>query len=494
MFGSGTPRKLLACRRRHRRFRPVLTPTFDPLEDRKLLSVAIQSPLCAKKGGTIPGTGGSYVAGLPFTQPTDLYSQNGVLSITLTVSQKVVNVSGRRVQALVYDGSYTPPTLHVKPGDQLDILLVNDLNEATNLHLHGMHVSPSGNSDNIFITVQPHTSFQYVYNIPMDQPVGMDWYHPHVMGTSEEQVFGGMAGAIIVEGETKLLPADLQGIKEYTFDIKDLQVKPNGAIVSKNINSNAPTTRTINGLVQPKLDIAPGETQLWHLANMSADIWYDLKITGNQFTVIGEDGNPVWNVTQQSSLVMPPGQRFSVLVQGHAGISQLLTKAYSTGPAGDQYPTKVLATLVSRGPAQTPAALPTGGLVPASNLANATIEAYRTFVFTENAKKNQYLINGVSFDPNVINVRVPLGSTEQWTLINDTQEEHPFHIHVNPFEVMSINGVPYHANSLQDVVALPVGGTVVIRQTFADFTGTFVFHCHILAHEDMGMMQSVQVY
>ena len=495
MFSWSTQGSQLVWRRRQRRFRPGLAPILDPLEERKLLSALVVSTNCAKQPAKIPGTGGSYVAGLPFKQPTEYFSQNGVLSITLTVQQKVVNVSGRRVQALVYNGSYNAPTLHVKPGDQLKITLVNDLNEMTNLHTHGLHVSPSGNSDNVFVMVEPHTSFNYVYNIPANQPVGTFWYHPHVHGMTEEQVFGGLAGAIIVDGEQNLLPPALQGIKEYTFDIKDLQVKPNGAIVSSHIDSNAPTTRTINGLVQPRLNIAPGETQLWHLANMSADIWYNLSLTGHQFTVIGEDGNPVWNVTQQSTLLMPPGQRFDVLVQGGpAGVSQLWTKAYKTGPSGDNYPSKLLATIVSRGPAQSPLPMPTGALVPASNLGNAKIDAYRTFVLSENTATDQFFINGTQFNPNVVNVRVPLGSTEEWTLVNDTQEAHPFHIHVNPFEVMSVNGVPYHANSLQDVVALPAGGTVVIRQTFADFTGTFVFHCHILAHEDMGMMQVIQVY
>ncbi len=87
-----------------------------------------------------------------------------------------------------------------------------------------------------------------------------------------------------------------------------------------------------------------------------------------------------------------------------------------------------------------------------------------------------------------------LDTVEEWTLINKSTEDHPFHIHVNDFQVISVNGKPFHADGLQDVVVIPKnGGRVVIRNPFDDFPGHFVFHCHILGHEDAGMMQTVDV-
>ena len=103
------------------------------------------------------------------------------------------------------------------------------------------------------------------------------------------------------------------------------------------------------------------------------------------------------------------------------------------------------------------------------------------------------LINGEAFNPNETNVAPLLGSVEEWTLRNSTDEDHPFHIHVNDFQVVKVNGRPYKANGLQDVVIIPKHGSVVIRNPFDQFTGHFVFHCHILGHEDGGMMKTVQV-
>ncbi|RLT12601.1 MAG: multicopper oxidase family protein [Planctomycetota bacterium] len=444
---------------------------------------------------TIPGTGGKFITGQPLKEPTQYFSKDGELNVTLHVQQKVVNVSGRRVFAMIYNNSFDGPTLHLKPGDTLKISLVNDLpTQVTDLHFHGLHVSPEGNSDNIFLEIPAGTTFDYVVHIPLDQVSGTYWYHSHAHPNSEGQVFNGLSGLLEIEGLKQLLPLNLQGVKEVTMALKDLQVMPNGAIPYTNINSGAPTTRTINSQVQPKVSIAPGETQLWHIANIGADIYYKLAMGGRKFTIIAEDGYPVWNVTSATTLLMPPGKRFDVLVQGPPkGVSYLVTKPYSTGPWGDQYPGVVMATIVSKGTPQTPLPMPTAGLVPKSDLSTAKIDASRTFVFSENPNTNQFYINGVQYDPNVVNVTVPLGSTEEWTIVNAAQEQHPFHIHINDYQVMSINGAPYQANSLQDTINLPYGGYVVIRQKFTQFKGKFVFHCHILGHEDNGMMQVVEV-
>ena len=103
------------------------------------------------------------------------------------------------------------------------------------------------------------------------------------------------------------------------------------------------------------------------------------------------------------------------------------------------------------------------------------------------------MIDGKQFDPNRVDQQVKLGTMEEWTIRNDTEELHPFHIHINDFQVMSINGEPYEAHSLQDTIPLPIHGEVVIRIPFRDYTGKFVYHCHILNHEDNGMMGIVEV-
>jgi suppressor of ftsI len=309
-------------------------------------------------------------------------------------------------------------------------------------------------------------------------------------GEVESQIFGGMSGVIIVDGLTEYLPAGLRGVEERTISLKDFQHK-DGAIPARNIDSNAPTTRVVNGLVHPTMTIRPGETQLWRLANIGADIWYKAALQQHRFQVIAEDANPVSRVWEAESLVLPPGKRYDVLVQaGSAGQFALETQAFNQG--GDQYPRATLATLEVAGAQVEPAALPVD-FAPFDDLSTAAVTRRRTLVFTEEDASNKFFIDGKQFDPNRIDQLVDLNGVEEWTIRNQTSELHPFHIHVNDFQVVSVNGRPFQARSWADVVPLPIKGEVVVRMRFVDFLGRYVYHCHIVAHEDLGMMAVVDV-
>jgi FtsP/CotA-like multicopper oxidase with cupredoxin domain len=274
--------------------------------------------------------------------------------------------------------------------------------------------------------------------------------------------------------------------------LKDLQVDK-GAIIRTNINSDAPTTRTVNGQVDPIIPARTNETQLLRLANIGADIWYRLRLDGAQFHVIAEDANPVAEVWTADELVLPPGKRYDVLVRWPAaGTHALETLPYSTGPDGDDYPQRRLATFKVSGDPVPDVEWPTS-MGPVSPLGTDTVYRTRDVVFSEDSKTNQFFINGKQFDPTKVTYVAKLGTTEEWRITNTSREAHPFHIHVNDFEVMSVNGKPYSARSEQDIVPLPPGGEVVIRMHFNRFLGTYVFHCHILAHEDNGMMGIIDV-
>ncbi|MFT3925096.1 MAG: multicopper oxidase domain-containing protein [Myxococcales bacterium] len=238
------------------------------------------------------GSGFAYKKGLPFSEPKEFHSENGVTSVQLLSKETAVDISDATVKGTVYNGAFVGPTLHVAPGETLRVHLQNDLKQHTNIHYHGMHVSPEGNSDNIFLMIEPGESFDYQLDIPADHDVGTFWYHSHSHMDSESQVFGGLSGVLIVDGLEQKLPEAYRGITQHVFALKDLQVK-DGTIIADNINSDAPTVRTVNGLVEPTLEIAPGETQLWRLANISADIFYDLSFATQPLVVIAEDGNPV---------------------------------------------------------------------------------------------------------------------------------------------------------------------------------------------------------
>jgi len=135
-----------------------------------------------------------------------------------------------------------------------------------------------------------------------------------------------------------------------------------------------------------------------------------------------------------------------------------------------------------------------------ATLANAPIAQYRTITLSENSAGTKMYINGKQFDMNksIFSTPAVLGSVEQWTIVNDSGEIHPFHVHTDHFQAMSVNGVPLPYNGEQDTISVPykrygVPGQVVVRIQFTDFRGIIMFHCHIAAHEDAGMMSFINV-
>jgi suppressor of ftsI len=430
--------------------------------------------------------------GRPFAEPKELRSSGGVLRATFTADDQAFDVAGASVRGKAYEGTFIGPTLHVRPGDTIAINLKNRLGETTNLHTHGFFTSPAGISDNVLRVMKPGSDNPVRIKIPPDMSPGTYWYHSHLHGKTEEQVFSGLAGVIIVDGLVGRLPPALRDIPDRVLALKDLQVKK-GAIPVDNIDSSAPTTRTVNGLVNPRIDARPGGAQLLRLANLSADIWYRLKLDGSRFNVIAEDANPVGRVWRADELILPPGKRFDVLVRWDApGTYRLRTLKFSTGPDGDSYPERTLATVDVAGEPIAPAPLPTR-MGPLPHFQTAKISRRRTLTFGENNAKGTFFINGRQFQMGYVNQYVKFDTNEEWTLRNVTRELHPFHIHVNDFQVMSIGGRKVNSPSLMDTVALPMGKSVVIRMRFRRYTGKFVYHCHILAHEDAGMMGIVDV-
>jgi FtsP/CotA-like multicopper oxidase with cupredoxin domain len=431
------------------------------------------------------------VSGKPFSEPQEIHSQGGVLTATLTAESKRIQVAGDAVLARIYNGSFTGPTLFVNPGDRLRVTLVNQLDEPTNLHFHGFHVTPVGTGDNVFREVEPGKRFTYDFVLGDDEPPGLAWYHSHMHHMTEEQVFGGLSGMIVV-GHIENLRSSLKGVPQKLFALRDIRVV-DGVVVRNGLSTN--TTRLVNSLFRPKLQIAPGQTQMWRFANVGADLFYKVALSTPsgplRFHVISEDARPVWNVWTTTSLVMPPGKRYDVLVEGPPrGTYQLRALPYHQGVM-NQNNAVPLATVTSTGAARTPRAIP-AGLVPKEDLREEhitkVVEKYFQDQFT-----GGFTINGKTFDPNRIDDRAKLGTVQKWVLYNSSPEEHPFHMHIDYFQVIQKNGAPFQANGFQDTVVIPQHGSVTILIDFEDYTGKFVYHCHILNHEDHGMMGTIVV-
>jgi len=443
----------------------------------------------------------SPLKGMNFSKPSDMYSnKQGILEVSLIIEEKQGLVGNESVTALVYNGSLMGPTLHIKPGERLVVNLVNEVDQ-TNIHFHGLHVSPTGSSDNIFRVVEPGETAKYMLDIPINHPTGTFWYHPHLHGLATTQVGGGMSGLIKIEGLEDLLPSALNNITQQTFVLKAFPWSLNGS--STNPIYKWANYFTVNGQINPVINISSGETQLWQFANIDPATFYNITLPGHTFHIIAEDGNPVWEVWDGKNLVLPAGKRFEVLVTGgENGTYPLKSLPYNrSGFSPTSEVTLATVNVQGKDGAQTTEVTPSS-LVPRHDLGDAQIQTQRTLVFNgspDNQTATRFgdvgtnQINGKVFDHNRVDYIVKLGDVEEWTLKNSDNEDHTFHIHVNDFQVMSVNGQPYNAHGLQDTVVLPQGGEVVVRIPFTDFVGKFVFHCHILPHEDTGMMGIVEV-
>jgi len=446
-----------------------------------------------------------------FSKPQDVYSKDGVLKTTISVDYKMGKVDNKSIIAMVYNGSLPGPTLHVYPGDRVEIDLINNLNESTNLHFHGLHVSPGNNSDgsasdNVLLEVDPDKTQHYTLNIPKDHPPGSDWYHSHMHRLSYGQVSAGLSGMFIVEGIERLLPEPLQNITTQTFSMRDFPFDQSYLTTHRGMhwptgisNTNTGTERNIvNGEINPVVNITSGETQLWRFANIGPENELQVALPGHTFHVIAEDGSPVWEVWENDTLFLPSGKRFDVLVTatGNGTIPLNNTFAEPYGALNHN----IIATVNIQGNQKDVEhvnnIIPTS-LISTEDLNLENITNHRVLNFSSNDVDWEYKISNKTFDVNRIDQTVKLGTVEEWKLVNldgvNTTNIHPFHIHVNDFQVISVNGKPYNARGLQDTVIIPTGGEVVIRIPFKDFVGKTVYHCHLMFHGDFGMMGIVQI-
>jgi suppressor of ftsI len=437
-----------------------------------------------------------------FPEPPARYSRNGQLDVPLTAALGRVPIDGKLVTAATYDGSYPGPTLVICAGDHVTVHLKNELGEPTNLHTHGFHVSPIANHDNVFERIEPGQSFTYEYDIPPDMPAGAYWYHPHLHMFVEPQIFAGLAGAIVQEGGLDALPA-LRHVPQRWIVIENTEIRA-GRVVPVGEVSETSSRLYVNGVKDPTAKIHPGELQRWRLFNADADRFLVLRLSrGQRLQLLAEDGHTLARPLTVRTLQIPPGSRREVLVRGgKLGSYKLQAIPFSQFPGGDRAanggpkPNETLLTLRSRGRPKRAPATARLRLAHPEDLRGRPIDRKRTIVFNEMAEPSgasAFTLNGMKFDPERIDVTMKLGSIEQWTLVNETSEWHTFHIHINDFQVISVAGRPVPYVLEADNVALAPKSKTVVLMHPTDFTGKFVFHCHVTFHEDHGMMAAVQV-
>ncbi|MBJ7329253.1 MAG: multicopper oxidase family protein [Solirubrobacteraceae bacterium] len=447
------------------------------------------APVAATQGGC-PATRGQSIED-SFFEPEERRSVDGVLSTTLKASAARAYVGQPNIASTLFEKQFPGPTLRVCQGDTLKIKFINDTKEPSNLHTHGLHVSPKGKGDNVLLDIPPGGSWQYEYKIPHDHPPGTYWYHPHRHGYTETQVLAGLAGMLIVDGKSYDDLPGIAGARERQLVIQGTKVK-NGRVVDVNDFTNTGLRFFVNGRLRPKIDLAPGEVQRWRIVNASADFFVRLQIPGQRLNVISTDGNPLKATSAEKVVVLGAGERVEILVKGTSTPARLETTTFQQPYLNTK--AAVLADINPTTPAAEEGTVP-GALVPFEDLRRQKVDRKRTITYSRRKVGSQleFLVNGKQFGHHRVDQTMKLNDLEEWTIKNTTNEWHTFHIHINPFQVVKIDGKGVDRAGYEDTVPIPPFGSVTLRQRYRSYTGQFVFHCHILGHEDAGMMSLVEI-
>jgi FtsP/CotA-like multicopper oxidase with cupredoxin domain len=521
-------------------------------------------------------------------EPADLRSVHGVLRVDLSYRSGLAGDGQMRYCYVSQDGSEAP-TLRLQPGDLLILGLKNEQSAApprdamaphahampgacssgamstasTNVHFHGLTVRPVCHQDDVLNTlIAPGAEpFEYRFRIPLNEPPGLYWYHPHVHGLTNAQVLGGASGALVIEGVERANPW-LAGLAERVFIIRDQELlnpdapavktdsmpppmvmyDAEGDVLNSGTGGGKPAKDlSINFVPVPYpnyapavIKLRPGERQLWRVLNASAVTYLDLQLlVDNQLQalgVVGLDGVPINHngsadphVLWQSHALLPPAGRIELVVKGppEGAKASFVTRTVDTGPAGENDPTRPLATLIADPAAPEPRTHLDAAPRPLTRpslpwLGNVPPVRTRTLYFSEQAHDPQapnsptdffITVDGQQptlFDPSskTPNIVVHQGEVEDWIIENRTQELHAFHIHQLHFMLVDWNGIPLDEPFLRDTVNVaywdgksPQYPSVKLRMDFRDpnVVGTFVYHCHLLEHEDAGMMGVIRV-
>ena len=499
--------------------------------------------------------------------PLDLRSSGGKLSVEFSLRTRV-DIFGLTLFCFAYGDNQQSPTLRVQPGDEVVLTLKNELapgktshahtsagqscgsgsltESSTNLHFHGLNIPPTCHQDDVIHTlVQPGApAFEYRFKIPLSQPPGLYWYHPHPHGFTERQVQGGASGALIVEGIERAAP-QVAGIPERVLVLRDQLIggvvedasKPEGDEASApSLDLSVNYVPVMYPLYKPAVILArPGQREFWRVLNASADTFFDLRLmywtnadtsVPQSLRLIAIDGVPVgpdYAPAEPKAILLPPGARaeFLMTTPPIGMLAQFLTAHYDNGPDGNRDSYRVLANIRSFDdspplPAKMPDVPPAARPTPFPALTSLQPASQRTLYFSEkiedpnHPKRNaSYFLTAGDATPKVFdmnftapNLTATQGTVEDWIIENRATESHAFHIHQLHFQLLERNGRAVHESALRDTVELPFWDgksetypSVKIRMDFRDpnIIGTFLYHCHILEHEDGGMMGSIEV-
>jgi FtsP/CotA-like multicopper oxidase with cupredoxin domain len=392
---------------------------------------------------------------------------------------------------------------------------------ATNVHFHGLNVPPKCHQDDVLNTLiqSGDMPFEYHIQIPENDPPGLYWYHPHPHGFTTVQVAGGASGALIIEGMEKIRP-EVAGLPERVLVIRQQSRNP-GTWAPGPYELTVNFQPVVPGVFPlPVIQLRPNQKEFWRVLNAGPGLFLTLQLqyaeTPQPLEVIALDGIPLSKPMTVTTLEIPPAGRAEFVIPGPPPetFGSLVSKGFDAGPLGDPIPAQPITNLETRDdavePARMPVAGPPAGAQRFAGLRAAAVTGERKLYFSETVSSTnniRFFITVRGQEPKEFSADDPpaivthVGAVEDWTIENQATEAHVFHIHQLHFLVLEIDGKPVKNSSMQDTITIPYWtGTgryhsVKLRMDFRDpgTAGTFVYHCHILDHEDAGMMAKIQV-
>ncbi|MBZ9989406.1 multicopper oxidase family protein [Mesorhizobium sp. BH1-1-5] len=431
--------------------------------------------------------------------------RSGLFKARLTAAPATARfVEGQDTPILAYNGMSPGPLIEACEGDRVEITFANRIaGEQSTIHWHGMPV-PADQDGNPMDPVAAGADRVYAFELP-EGSAGSYWYHPHPHGRAAEQVYRGLAGAFIVKAKADPIPV---AYGDTSLMFTDLRLAAAGSMpdttMTDLMNGRVGDHVLVNGQKNPKLTMASGAKRRLRLYNATNARFLRLAFANAAMTLIGSDGGLLEAPVAAEEILLSPAERVELVVAfDQPGSATLTTLDYDRGWMGPGRPADAGLTLltvdVSGAPAETMPPLP-GRLRPIAPFGQPTIS--RRLVFTETVAMNAtgmemgFLINGKAFDMGRVDIVARAGETELWEIANQADMDHPFHVHGTQFQVIELvrDGKVAKPAYLawKDTVNVARGETVrlVIRQ---EQPGARMYHCHILEHEQLGMMGIVDV-
>lgn len=492
---------------------------------------------------------------VPFQPPPELLHKRtgNVVEIELAVSMAEhkldANQDGKAdvIRTRSFNGQLCGPVIRVRPGDLLKARLKNDIPRAdpdtpfdpenpdnphgfniTNLHTHGLNVSPKGRGDNVSLEVGPGEYMDLCFDIHDKHTCGTMWYHAHKHGSVALQLSGGMAGVLIVEGGMDEVP-EIKAVKEHIAVFQQLPYgTQDGKVLPEYVYAKPEKRREleeagklvrntlINGVLQPTIEMRPGEVRRIRCVHAGLEEELNLGLAREEYTnptddqlvsvyEIAVDGLPLGRKQERKRVLLYPGYRSDLLLKAPLQKGEYLLRnlpldaALAFDPAGrkeEKYLARVRVTgdpVEMKLPKDEDLAkyrLPT---VEDGELVRRDVEV--KFLSFEFEDTKGFTVNDKPYVKNqIVDVPKPkVGTAEEWTLRSDGGR-HPFHIHVNPFEVIRVDKGGKVERVWRDTLFLSdLEGPIKIRSRFENYPGQTVLHCHNLRHEDQGMMMGLEI-